>query len=260
MNSSRTGLFRIWLGIGLAGCLLLSTTLAQEGSSESAVLRVGVSPVFPPMVFKQGKELVGVEVDLARGLGEKLGRKVVWVELPWEDQSEALSAGRIDIIMSSLSITTARRYVMDFSQPYLVVGQMALVRREDQNQYLLGFPLKPPGPVGVLKATTGEFLVQREFPKATRKVFTSATQAVQALQKKKISLFISDSTLIWYLAGTHSAEGLSAVSAVLTEEQLAWGVRKGNDKLLAAANQFLQQATQDGTLNRIFRRWTAVSP
>jgi ABC-type amino acid transport substrate-binding protein len=91
-------------------------------------------------------------------------------------------------------------------------------------------------------------------------VFTSATQAVQALKNKKISLFISDSTLIWYLAGTHSAEGLAAVSAVLTEEQLAWGVRKGNDKLLAAANEFLQQATQDGTLNRIFRRWTAVSP
>jgi len=258
MNSLRNGLFQIWLGIGLIGGLFLSTTVAQEGSSP--VLRVGVSPVFPPMVFKQGKELVGVEVDLARALGEKLGRKVLLVELPWEDQIEALSAGQIDIIMSSLSITTARRYVMDFSRPYLVVGQMALVRREDQNHFLLGVPVKPPGPVGVLKATTGEFLVQREFPKATRKVFTSAKQAVQALQKKKISLFISDSTLIWYLAGTHSAEGLAAVPAVLTEEQLAWGVRKGNDKLLAAANEFLQQATQDGTLNRTFRRWTAVSP
>ena len=251
-----------WIGIAiLLGCLGSgSAAIAQERPPESSVLRVGMSPVFPPMVFKQGKELAGVEVDLARALGEKLGRKVVMVELPWEDQIEALSAGRIDIIMSSLSITTARRYVMDFSQPYLVVGQMALVRREDYNLYLLGIPLQPPGPVGVLKATTGEFLVQREFPKATRKVFTSASKAVQALQKKKITFFISDSTLIWYLAGTHSAEGLAAVKAVLSEEQLAWGIRKGDDKLLAAANEFLQQATQDGTLKRILRRWTAVSP
>ena len=38
------------------------------------------------MVFKQGKELAGVEVDLARALGEKLGRQVVFVELDWKDQ------------------------------------------------------------------------------------------------------------------------------------------------------------------------------
>src|SRR4029453_2038663 len=110
-----------------------------------------------------------------------------------------VNAGRIDIIMSSMSITAARRFVVDFSRPYLVVGEMTLVRGEDQSQYLLGFPNTLPGTVGVLKATTGEFLVQREFPKARRKTFNSETEAVQALKKKKIDIFISDSTLIWYL-------------------------------------------------------------
>ncbi len=223
-------------------------------------MRVGVSPVFPPMVFKQGKALAGVEVDLAQALGEKLGRKVLFVELPWEDQIEALNAGRIDIIMSSMSITRARRYVIDFSRPYLVVGQMTLVRREDQNRYALGFPITPPGTVGVLKATTGEFLVQRDFPKARRKVFRSEAEVVQALRRKKIDLFISDSTLVWYLAGLHSAEGLAAVPLALSEEQLAWGIRKGDEKLLTAADEFIQSAAQDGTVKRIFRRWTAIAP
>src|SRR6478672_9863481 len=116
----------------LAGSLALSTTVAQERSSEAAVLRVGVSPIFPPMVFKQGKELAGVEVDLARELGQELGREVKFIELPWDDQSEALNAGKIDIIMSSMSITQARKWVVDFARPYLIVGQMTLVRREDQ--------------------------------------------------------------------------------------------------------------------------------
>ena len=212
------------------------------------------------MVFKQGKELAGVEVDLARALGEKLGRKVIFVELPWEDQVEALNAGRIDIIMSSMSITTARRYVIEFSRPYLIVGQMTLVRREDQSRYALGFPITPPGTVGVLKATTGEFLVQRDFPKARRKVFSSAAEAAQALKRKKIDLFISDSTLVWHLAGMHSADGLAPVPLALSEEQLAWGIRKGDEKLLAAANEFIQKAAQDGTLKRVFRRWAAVAP
>ena len=260
MNTATTWPSKIGVAILLSCLPSVSPLVAQERPSESASLRVGVSPVFPPMVFKQGKELAGVEVDLARALGEKAGRKVIFVELPWEDQIEALNAGRIDIIMSSMSITTARRYVIDFARPYLIVGQMTLVRREDQNRYALGFPITPAGTVGVLKATTGEFLVQRDFPKARRKVFNSAAEAAQALKRKKIDLFISDSTLVWNLAGMHAADGLAAVPLALSEEQLAWGIRKGDEKLLAAANEFIQKASQDGTLNRIFRRWTAVAP
>jgi len=221
-------------------------------------LRVGVSPVFPPMVFKQGKELVGVEVDLARALGEHLGRKVVFVELPWTDQLEALNDKRTDIIMSSMSITTARKFVVNFAQPYLLVGQMALVRREDRNKFALGFPLSPEGTLGVLKGTTGEFLVQRDFPKAKRKIFNSSSEAVQALIKKRADLFISDSTLVWYLAGMHGTDGLSVVPIVLSEEQLAWAMRKTDDALLASVNAFVTKARQEGAFSKVFRRWTAI--
>jgi ABC-type amino acid transport substrate-binding protein len=247
------------------GALLTAATLLaphahpEEPSVAAPPLRVGVSPVFPPMVFKQQGQLVGIEVDLARALGERLGRAVTFVELLWEDQIEALQQGRIDIIMSSMSITPARAFVIDFSLPYLSVGQGILVRREDEGKYLLGMPHKPSGPVGVLKATTGEFLVQRDFPKARRRTYKSEADAVQALKKKRIDLFITDSPLVWYLAGVHAAEGLSAVSFLLSQEQLAWGVRKGDDSLRNAANGFLQEAMQDGTVAGILRRWTGMA-
>jgi ABC-type amino acid transport substrate-binding protein len=257
MENMKIHRLKHWL-ILLLAVLPLAGLFAAE--ADAAKLRGGVSPVFPPMVFKQGKELAGVEVDLARALGEKLGRTVVFVELPWKDQIEALNAGKIDIIMSSMSVTPARRFVVDFSQPYLITGQMALVRREDKGQYLLGFPLTPPGTVGVLKATTGEFLAQRDFPKTRRKVFNSAAEAAQALKQKKIDLFLCDSTVIWYLAGTHAADGLAAIPHALSEELLAWAVRKGDEPLLLSANAFLQQATLDGSLKKTFRRWTAVPP
>ncbi|MBC8002586.1 MAG: transporter substrate-binding domain-containing protein, partial [Opitutaceae bacterium] len=173
---------------------------------------------------------------------------------------EGLNDGKTDIIMSSMSMTTARRYVINFSDPYLMVGQMGLVRRVDLNKYLFGFPPNLPGTTGVLKGTTGDFLVQREFPKSKRKAFTSATDAAEALKKKKIDLFISDSTLIWYLAGTHATDDLSAVQIVLSEEPLAWGVRKGDDAFLGAVNAFVKKARADGTFNRVFQRWTAVGP
>jgi len=210
------------------------------------------------MVFKQGKELAGVEVDLARALGQKLGRKVVFVELDWKDQTEALAAGKTDIIMSSMSVTPSRNAVMSFTRPYFKIGQMALVRREDRNKHLLGLMVPPGTKVAVIKATTGDFLVQREFPRVNRKTYASGTEAARALMKGSVDLFITDSTLVWYLAGTHAADGLTAVPSVLSEEVLAWGVRRGNDDLVAAANQFIETAAQDGTLTKTFRRWMAV--
>ena len=218
-----------WLQLGalLAAVTLLAPRAhSQETTAAVPPLRVGVSPVFPPMVFKQQGQLVGIEVDLARAFGERLGRSVTFVELPWEDQIEALQKGRTDIIMSALSITPARAFVIDFSVAYLNAGQAILVRREDEGKYLLGMPSQLPGHVGVLKATTGEFLVQRDFPKARRRTYKSEADAAQALKKKRIDLFITDSPLVWYLAGVHAAEGLSALPFLLSQEQLAWGLRK----------------------------------
>lgn len=247
----------ILIAIALSGLSTLAAEVNTNAAARSA-LRVGVSPVFPPMVFKQGKELAGVEVDMAHALGKSLGRKVEFVEVPWKDQIESLNAGKTDIIMSSMSVTMARRYMANFSKPYLVVGQMALVRAETRNEYLLGFPTKPKGTIGVMRATTGEFLVQRDFPQSKSKTFESGSAAAEALIKKKIGLFISDSTLVWYLAGIHAADGLAVVPVPLSEEKLAWAVRKNDEELLAQVNHFIDLSAGDGTFKKVLRRWTAV--
>jgi ABC-type amino acid transport substrate-binding protein len=242
----------------LACFCLAAVAFGAENTSTKPPLRVGISPVFPPMVFKQGKELAGVEVDLARALGERLGRKVEFVQVPWKDQIDQLNDGKTDIIMSSMSVTMARRYMVNFTKPYATVGQMALVRRENKHEYMLGFPSRPAGTIGVMRATTGEFLVQRDFPKSKFTPFESGEDAAQALIKKKIGLFISDSTLVWHLAGKHAADGLTVVPMTLSEERLAWAVRKNDEALLAQANEFIEASAQDGTMMKALRRWTAV--
>jgi ABC-type amino acid transport substrate-binding protein len=110
----------------------------------------------------------------------------------------------------------------------------------------------------VIKGTTGEFLVQRDFPKSKRKIFRTGEEAARALAKKKIDLFINDSPSIWYLAGIHATEGLTVVPTALSEEQLAWAARKTDDALLIPVNQFLAEARTNGVLLKAFRRWTAI--
>jgi polar amino acid transport system substrate-binding protein len=212
------------------------------------------------MIYKEGGEYIGLEADCARALGESLGRPVEFVPLKWEDLIPSLSKGKVDILMSSMSITQGRRMQVDFSNPYLKVGQMALVRGEDRGKYLLGFQAGMSNPVGVKGATTGDFLVRQEWPKAKRKSYRTGEDGAKALLKKKIDLFIADATLIWWLAGTYEAQGLASLPFLLSDEQLAWGVRKGDTALLESVNQFLQSIQTDGRFESIMRRWLPQAP
>jgi ABC-type amino acid transport substrate-binding protein len=221
----------------------------------AAVLRVGVTPNAPPMIFKKGREVAGAEADLAAALGKELGRPIKFVEQDWDDLIPALLDDKIDIIMSSMSITMARQTRVAFSTPYLKVSQMVLARGDQVHRYGMGIPLDSSAAIGVKAGTTADFLVQQEFPRAKRKTFKSGEEAAQALTKKRINLFVSDSTMIWWLAGEYEAQGLAVLPLALSEEYLAWAVRKSDAQLLEAVNRFQAQARQNGQLGQVLKRW-----
>ena len=234
----------------------LAFAAAPDGrAADPAPLKVGVTPIFPPVIYKEGGKFAGVEADFAKILGEELGRPVQFVDVKWEDQIPALVDGRTDIIMSGMSVTRARELRIAFSKPWLIIGQMALVRREDAYRYALGFPANPSGTIGVLKATTGDFLVQQEFPANERKTYTAAEDAAKALKKKRVDLFLCDAPTIWWLAGLHETDGLVAVPIFITQEQLAWGVRRSDTDLLNSVNAALEKLQQSGRANATIKRW-----
>jgi polar amino acid transport system substrate-binding protein len=232
-------------------------TLAGEPApgSGARVLRVGVTANSPPMVIKQGNDTAGLEADFARALGRQLGREIQFVEVPWEDLIDALDENKIDIIMSSMSITRARQFRIAFCDPYLRISQMALVRAADRYRFAPFSTSMANVAVGVKKATTGDLLVQQEFPKAKRKYYKSGDDAAKALKKGSIELFIDDSTMIWYLAGTYEADGLVVAPMTLSDELLAWGVRRSDAELLASVNEFLKKFKESGDMDKVMQRW-----
>ena len=226
---------------------------AEQVAKEQTPLRVGVTPNMPPMIFKEGKKIVGMEADLAYAVGRALGRSVRFVELPWADLIDSLEANKIDIIMSSMSVTRARQTRVTFSDPYLRVGQMALVRG-DGPQSLVGGALANKA-IGLKRATTADLLVQQDFPRAKRKYFNSGDEAAKALSKKKIDLYLSDSTMIWYLAGKYEADGLVVAPIVFSDERLAWAMRRSDAELVGSVNNALKGIAASGELNRVLKQW-----
>ncbi len=239
----------------LAAALAGSLSAGQQPAGGQTLLRVGVAPSMPPMIFKEAGKFAGVEADLAQAVGRELGRSITFVELPWEDLIDSLEAGKIDIIMSSMSITRARQSRVAFSAPYLRVGQMALVGADNKFRFgPLGASLARQT-IGLKKATTADLLVQQEFPKAKRKYFASGDEAAKALSKKKIDAYVSDSTMIWYLAGRYEAQGLVAAPMVFTDETLAWAMRRSDAELVESVNKALKAITGSGELKRVMTRW-----
>ncbi len=224
---------------------------------DPSVLRVGVSPNAPPLIYKKNNAITGLEADLAGKFGKYTGRTVQFIEIDWKDQIDALENNEIDIIMSGMSVTDARRYRIAFSNPYLRSGQILLVRLRDKPLFLTGIYslMNSSYVIGTVKNTTGDLFITKTLNGVKVKNFNTSADAVQALIKKEIDAFVYDAPMVCYYAAVNENNKLAPILALATEEYIAWGIRKEDTKLLEQANMFLAELQNSQTLQRIIRTW-----
>jgi len=230
----------------------------QAEPKDPNLLRVGVTADYPPLIFRQRGRIVGAEADLAAHLAAAMGVRAQLVSMRWENLIPALLSGRIDIIMSGMTATDARKVRISFSNPYLDTGQFVMMRRGDAGRY--------PDPasvfaarvtVGVLPGTTGDALVQKRMKNADRWTVASPEDAVFQLKRGTLDLFIYDAPAVMWLVSENEAD-LAALRQYLRREQLAWGLRRGDTERLQQVNRILAQWRNDGTLKSVLDKWLPI--
>jgi ABC-type amino acid transport substrate-binding protein len=226
-----------------------------ETSEGVSPLRVGITPDVPPLVFKQGDQVVGIEPELAGMLGEELGRPVKFVELKWEAQIPALLEGKTDIIMSSMTVTRERQIRIAFAESFMKSGLVAAVLAENVPKYpTIESILNVIGIVGFVPNTTSETFVRKNVPYAQQHYLSHPRDAVNALQQRWIDIFIGDApTVIWLVSENESS--IAGIWQPLNEEYFAWGMRKEDRDLLARVNAALVQFRLDGRLDMVLHKW-----
>ena len=253
---------------GLALILIIAGMVAgcaagnekKQVAPDESILRIGVSTNYPPLIFQRDDVLVVVEEDLGRELAAQLGKKPVFVQVDWEDQVDRLVAGETDIIMAGMSVTEERMYKINFSKAYFKTGQMVLVGNKPQFQHLDNFPALRAQvvamTVGVVENTTGEVYVMENLNMARKVVrYPSSKAAVQALIEHKIDMFVYDGVGVLMLEVANRKHGFKKIPLFLTDEYIAWGVRKNDQALLASANAFLDEIKRNGKLKKILSQW-----
>src|SRR6185369_10947251 len=240
------------------GCATTSTSAGRAVPNE---LRIGTATNYPPLAFKADGQMQGVEVDFARKIAQELGVKVSLIETPWEQLIPALEKGQIDVIMSGMSITEERSQRVQFTVPYLNVGQMALIRRDDYERLRARDAMEQPtSRIGFLSGTTAEAYARQQLSQAKLVEFGSPEAGIAALRGGMIDFYVQDAPTIWRITGNLSREypDLMGRYRPLTAEYLAWAVRKGDDALLTRLNGVLLRWEQNRELESVLDRWIPV--
>jgi ABC-type amino acid transport substrate-binding protein len=254
--------------IGLSALLVCTAALlgscghrAHKAPPVPPVIRAGIAPDFPPLCFREDGEIQGIEADLVSRLGQE-GLQVKLVPMPFDTLLGALQEGQIDVIMSGMSITVDRVKVVDFTVPYLRVGQMALVRRPDYDRLRRTASMNASGVrIGFITGTTGEKYARQHMSQATLIGLPTVEAAVAALRGNRIDVFITDAPIIWQLTSRRAGnDDLAGVFRPLTREYIAWAVRRGpaGDALRERLNIALLQWQANGQLEDVMDRWITV--
>ncbi len=245
-------MFRTFLLLLL--CTLSAVSLAAGG------LRVGVSADYPPVIYKQEGRIVGLEADNAKAVGGIIGQELTLVDMPFAKLIPALQAGEIDVIMSGMSVTPERSAQVIFTDPYMEMGQMAIITTENAAKFSQSWSIFRPGVrVGVEPGTTGAEFAASELKEAQVKFFNDSAAAFAGLRKNEIDLYVHDAPTSWQLATTGENRDLISLYTPLTNEQLAWAVRKDDQRLADSLNDALRTMKGNGSLRYILNRWIPVT-
>lgn len=241
----------MWLRILL---LLLLAPLVQAED-----LRVAISGNYEPLTFKRDGELVGIEVDNALEVGRILGRRVKFVEMPLEQFIPALEIGKVDVVMSGFSVTPERQQQVAFAEPFMFIGQMAIVRVSDGLRFIDPTAMAADGVrIAVKRNTTGEDYVISNFQHtALIQTFVDSPVAFNALRQNVTDVYVHDAPTSWRLDADATNTDLVSTHYPLTREGLAWAVAITNRNLLKQINAALVELRASGRLQEIQDAWVS---
>ena len=250
----------------LIGCFALICCAALVGCAgfggglgSGPPLRVGVSPDYPPVVFESEGEIVGIEADLARIVGESLNRPIEFSRYPFSELLDALERGDIDIVMSGLSVTPEREERVQFTVPYMEVGQLAVIRSRDIARFGRIQGLRRVGArIGYQLGTTGEKFAATSLPRAASFGFENIEAGLRSLRADRIDYFIHDAPTVWRLTGNLENRDLHGLYRPLTKEHLAWAVRREDSDLRRVLDVTLSHWKREGLIHPIVQRWIPV--
>ena len=253
-------------GCALAVALvLLSVSAAPAGEVLDRILKkgelvVGTTANQPPMIAtSKSGQIIGFDADLARSIADAMGVKLTFETMPFSQLLPALEKGKVDMVISGMTMLPARNLKVAFVGPYFVSGKGILTKERNiaALQEAAGLN-RPEFTVAALQGSTSQSFVEKAAPKAKLQTTPSYDEAIDLLLAEKVDAVVADFPFCALTAFRHSDKGLMAGQSKLTFEPL--GVALPEDTLLVNWMQnHMLMLEGSGVLKRIAGFWLGNS-
>ena len=233
----------------LAGC---SSTAGDTtaGTDEVSLVTPGsltvcTNPPYEPFEYKDGDQIVGLDIDIVQQVADDLKAELVLVETGFDgiQSGAALNASTCDVVASGITITPERAGKLDFSEPYFDANQGLLTKAGAGLDSLESLAGKK---IGVQQATTGETFAKDNSLDTLQ--YEDLGLEVQALKNGDVDGIINDIAVL----GPYASDEYVVGAQFATGEQYGLGVKKGNTALLDAVDATLARIQTDGTYATIY--------
>lgn len=253
------------IGLSLFASLAMWRTLVRSGRGadetwariqQEGILRVGMDPSWPPFEYidETTGQIVGFDVDLAQAIGQRLGVEVELVNVGFDSLYDALYAGRFDAIISALPYDPLLYGDVAYSISYFNAGQVLVVRTDEKGisevKDLSGKRL------GVELASEGDVLgrrLQKKIEDLSLQTYMVPQDVLQALKEGEVKAAIVDAVSAHQFIAVEG--GVQVAGDPLTDELYVVAVRLDSPLLLKAINEALVEMREDGTLEKLQRKW-----
>jgi polar amino acid transport system substrate-binding protein len=223
---------------------------------EKGELVVGTTASQPPMIAttKSG-QIIGFDADLARLIAESMGVQLKFETMPFSELIPALENGKVDMILSGMTMLPKRNLKVAFVGPYYVSGKGILTKAKNMAALQEKDGLnRPDFTVAALKGSTSQMFVERAAPKAKLVTTKNYDEAIDMLMQDKIEALIADYPFCALASFRYSDKGLMAGQSKLTFEPL--GIAIPEDALLINwMENYLTMLEGSGILKRLGENW-----
>jgi ABC-type amino acid transport substrate-binding protein len=239
----------------LAGCggkQPASDSKAAPAAEGKKVLTMGTSADYPPyenVDAKNGGEIVGFDIDIAKAVAEKLGYELKIQSMEFNGLIAAMQSKRVDFVMSAMSVTDERKASVDFSNIYFV-AQNTIVSKSDKAYKTLNDIASKR--IGVQLGSTQEQVVT-DIKDAQIKKMNRIPELIQELKSNRI-----DAAIIEDAVGKGHVKSnpdlVFNVIPVEKEEGYAVAFPKGST-LVNDFNKALKELEESGKKDELIKKW-----
>ncbi|MCD8023926.1 MAG: transporter substrate-binding domain-containing protein [Candidatus Gastranaerophilales bacterium] len=253
------------LSIFILFCIFFLTGCTQEKKNENLLEKiklrdkiiVGIKSDSKPFGYINNNEISGFDADIAKNIAQGIFASdfkghIEFVPLKAQERIIALNAGRVDMIIATLSINERRKEIIDFSIPYFIAGQALMVPYTSRIKSIEQLNNKP---VAVVLGTTGERTVRLLAPNVISIGATSYKDAFDLLKNGSVEAILADDSLLYGIMSDN--KGYKILPQRYTKEFYAIGLRQGeeNASLKRQLNAIIKDLQETGKLNRIKEKW-----